>query len=486
MEPGITTRLFVRDMVEKETVEIGGPGAEFETMSSDGSRVFFRENGELYETNMNTATQTDLTASHGQGEASAGVQDAILGASEEGCDEGAPGECNLYFVAKGVLSGANAEGSAPIGGEDNLYVLRDGTSGWSATYIATLASEDEHDWYATRDFIFEEGDPCNCRGVERSLVSSRVSGNGRYVTFMSNRSLTGYDNADAVSGQRDEEVFLYDAVARRLVCASCNPTGARPVGVLDSDGRHRPLADPEDAWGAAEGQGQTAGEHWLAGIIPSWWSVYEGATRTTSFYQPRALSDSGRLFFESPDQLVPQATNGLMDVYEYEPAGVGSCTNSSVTFGERSLGCVSLISGGTSSAESEFYDASENGNDVFFITTSELAPADDETAYALYDAHVCSAEVPCASEPVSPPACSSGDSCKPAPAPQPQIFGPAPSATFNGAGNIAPPPVSVKATAKSSRCKTGFVKKNARCVKAKAKSRRGRAKRAGNKRRAGR
>ena len=41
-------------------------------------------------------------------------------------------------------------------------------------------------------------------------------------------------------------------------------------------------------------------------------------------YQQRYLSDDGRLFFNSFDSLVPQDTNGKADVYEYEPAGVGS------------------------------------------------------------------------------------------------------------------------------------------------------------------
>ncbi len=38
------------------------------------------------------------------------------------------------------------------------------------------------------------------------------------------------------------------------------------------------------------------------------------------------MSNSGRLFFDSPDALVPQDINGLEDVYEYEPTGEGSCT----------------------------------------------------------------------------------------------------------------------------------------------------------------
>ena len=121
--------LFVRDMVEKKTIKIGGADANFQTMSSDGSRIFYRENGELYEVNFETGTQTDLTANHGGSEANAGVQDAILGSSEDGS--------YVYFVATGVLaSGARS-------GADNLYVLHDGAGGWSTTYIATLSGEDE-------------------------------------------------------------------------------------------------------------------------------------------------------------------------------------------------------------------------------------------------------------------------------------------------------------------------------------------------------
>ena len=125
---------------------------------------------------------------------------------------------------------------------------------------------------------------------------------------------------------------------------------------------------------------------------------------------------------------------------------------------------------GLSSQESAFFDASENGDDVFFITEAKLAA--DATlghSYAVYDAHVCGGEgVPCVSEPVSPPPCSSGDSCKPAPSPQPEIFGPAPSATFSGAGNVTPiPPVTVKKITKKKpvKCGKGFTKEKNRCVK---------------------
>ena len=84
-------------------------------------------------------------------------------------------------------------------------------------------------------------------------------------------------------------------------------------------------------------------------------------------------------------------------------------------------------------------DASESGDDVFFLTTAKLVPQALENNLSMYDAHVCSAAQPCVPVAVSPPACSSGDACKAAPSPQPAIFGAPASATFSGTGNIAPP-----------------------------------------------
>ncbi len=394
--------LYVRDTVGEKTFQVGGLRAQYQTMTSDGSRVFFVENGDLYEFDTATDTQTDLTAAHGGGEESAGVKESVSDVSEDGS--------YVYFVASGVLAAGG------IGGSDNLYLLHETDRKWTTTHIATLSPEDEKSWYEA----WSEG-TLNLAGV-----SSRVSPDGRYLTFMSNRSLTGYDNLDANSSQPDEEVFLYDADTARLVCASCNPTGARPVGMLDS-ATSKLLVDNTSFWGNL-----SVKSHWLAGSIPGWMSKNNGQ----SSYQPRYLSDGGRLFFNSPDALVPKDTNGLEDVYEYEPSGVAGCATDVSTFSERSDGCVSLISSGTSSSESVFYDASENGDDVFFLTASRLTASDYDDSFDVYDAHVCSVSLPCVAEPVSPPACTSGDACKVAPSPQPEIFGPTPSATFSGTGNV--------------------------------------------------
>ena len=145
---------------------------------------------------------------------------------------------------------------------------------WETKFIATLSGEDAHDWEGTEG-LFPEA-------LGLAKLTARVSPDGRYLAFMSDRSLTGYDNHDANSGEPDEEVFLYDATQRnRLVCASCDPTGARPVGLLEGN--------VEDRSSIATGNW---GGRWLAGAFRD-----GNVEPEQAIYQSRYLSDSGRLFF---------------------------------------------------------------------------------------------------------------------------------------------------------------------------------------------
>lgn len=417
---------YVRDMTSEKTAPFGRPGGltEFESMSRDGARVFYVEpegvpsiqessegvgvRGELFVLDSHSGTTTDLTATHLAREHDADVMDKLLGISEDGS--------YVYFAAKGKL----AEGATP--GENNLYVAHFASGAWTLSFIAALSGEDEKDYSYGLD-----------SGRRLRSITSRVSPNGRFLAFMSDRSLTGYDNRDATSGEPDEEVYLYDAADGSLVCTSCDSTGARPIGVHEVEANSESLLiDAAGAWSGREEAQNLGRGHWLAAILPGGWRVRQNV----AFYQPRDLSDSGRLLFNSSDALAPQDTNGLADVYEYERSGVGGCAASSASFDARAGGCVSLITSGQSGAESTFFDASESGDDVFFVTASKLAAEDKDTAFDVYDAHVCAAAAPCLTKPVSPPACASGDSCKPPPSSQPQLFGPPPSATFSGTGNV--------------------------------------------------
>jgi WD40-like Beta Propeller Repeat len=477
--------LFMRDVRNEQTIELdalqggsggGTLGAQFQFANNNGSKVFFTdearltedstakyERPDLYECEMVEVANklscilSDLTVDRS---GHADVEGLVLAGSDDGS--------HLYFVAKGALTTegeVNGQGEKAVIGQDNLYMLRynNGKKTWEPpVFITFLSSEDNHDWEGG------EGD--------LESVTARVSPNGDYLAFMSDRSLTGYNNADAQSSQPDEEVFLYNALSGHLVCVSCNPTGERPTGVLDSSearGGEGLLVDQQKLW---------SGGRWLAGNVPGWTAMSLERSR----YQSRYLSDTGRVFFNSSDMLVPQATNGLMDVYEYQPDGVAGCNSSSPTFSELSGGCVGLISSGSSREESVFLDASAQGpggeeaEDVFFLTSTPLVSEDKDTAFDVYDAHVCDPVAPCSTKAVSPPPCVTAEACKAAPSPQPSIFGASASATFSGPGNLTlVPPTAM--------CSKGKKLSHGKCVKVKKKKKkRAKAKRASHNRRGGR
>jgi NHL repeat len=438
--------LYFRDVSRGETFEVdanqGGPPpgperqvAQFQTADAAGGTIFFTSAerltsdstarntfpaaADLYAYEVKSGKLTDLTVDHNSGE-SADVQGVVMGAAEDAS--------SVYFVARGVPSEtASSGGEKAVAGADNLYVERRNAGTWSISFIATLSSEDAPDWQAGGG-----------SGLDLATVSSRVSPNGRYLAFMSNRSLTGYDNTDATSGTADEEVFLYDAETNRLVCASCNQSGARPRGIFDSGKFPGLLVDRVGAWT----------EHWLAASVPGWTSV----DLQRALYQSRFLADDGRLFFNSPDDLVPQATSGKENVYEYQPEGVPRgkyiCTSSSSHFVSAAHGCVALISSGTSTEESAFLDASERSGgsgepagDVFFLTAAPLVPEDVNGSFDVYDARECTEAAPCitpTATKVAPP-CISSSTCRGTSTEQPPIFEAPPSVALMGNGNVVSP-----------------------------------------------
>ena len=461
----VGNHLYLRDMKHAETIQIdtaiapippplaGASNVGYQTATSDGRKVFFTDTArltpesnqvpipelagdpaDLYECEVIevkgklACDLKDLTPNDSMGERSADVLNVIPGASEDGS--------YIYFVANGVLAPHAVQGTCDNTTQTevpdakcNLYVSHDGT----VSLIAILSGEDAPDW-GGRNAQGAVGVAPEPR-PDLADVTTRVSPNGRYLAFMSSESLTGYDNTDvneATGKHADQEVFLYDAETKLLVCASCNPSGARPRGVFDT-------GQSGEGFGLVADRREIWNERWLAGSIPGW-TTEDHSTLTD--YQSRYLSDSGRLFFNSADALVKHDTNhrletingkseavGVEDVYEYEPNGRGSCAEAN--------GCVSLISSGTSEQESAFLDASASGNDAFFVTAQKLLPQDQDGNFDVYDARVCTEASPCLPPQVpQPQPCATSKSCNGTTSSTPALEAP-PTSTFQGPGNTA-------------------------------------------------
>ncbi len=298
--------LFVRDGSTLKQADAGaGGGGTFELASSDGSVAYFSKGGDLYRYATTTNTSTKLTSSADL----AGVLDAAANGS------------SLYYLRSGGLYRCAAANSAAANGCD------------SATKISAAADASNY---------------------PPATGTSRVSDDGSKLLFVSTTPLEDhnantYDNTDLVTGEPDSEIYLYDA-AVGITCVSCNPSNGRPTG---------------------------------SSSIPG--AVKNGAGLRA--YKPRVLVDGGkRVFFTSADALVPGDTNtfgaggaGVPDAYQWEASGEGGCT--------RPGGCTALLSSGREAIPSLFADASADGSDAYFLTGSSLVGA-DPGAIDLYDARV--------------------------------------------------------------------------------------------------
>jgi hypothetical protein len=453
----------------------GPQPAFFRDASTNGSRAFFTSRAELtndantgkednaanlYEYNVETGTLTDLTIVTGALESEDPDGATLLGFVNAGENGN-----YVYFVADGVLTiTPNSEGETAVPGSCqvepgenrssepmcNLYVEHYNGTDWEAPkFIARLAggdyrgnageeNGDGQDWLGyehEHSFTVDEAERASELDYGPGQHTARVTPDGTRLAFESERSLTRYENKEAESRKCQEsetgrcrEVYLYDALSGKLVCVSCDRSGARPVGPAELGGQEK---DPEG----------------------------HAFNEVSEFYLPRNLSESGgRLFFQSPDALVPQDSNGRLDVYEWEEDGVGGC--------HKEEGCVLPISDVAGAYESHFVDAGPNGDDVFIATADQLVSSDTDYRADVYDVRVGGGF------PVPPtsPECNNGDSCKPPVSPQPSIFGSAGSATFSGPGNatpIPPPsaPPSKKVAKKTVKCKKPKKRAREKCLR---------------------
>lgn len=329
-------------------------------VSTDGSRVYFTEAGKLFLREGSSLHQVDEAQGGGGAFQTATPTGAFALFTKGG---------HLYRYDAGSHSATDLTPSGGVVGV--LGASEDGSRVYYATASAVVL------WSSGATTTVASGAGAAAAGdYPPATGTARVAADGNRLLFLSKAPLTGFDNTDANTGQPDSEVFLWNATGASLTCISCNPTGERPIGPSTISGAY-----PNGSQGRAG-----AGE-----IV-------------TDAYKARNLSASAnRAFFDSGDALVSLDTDKASDVYEWEAQGTGGCTKAG--------GCLALISSGSDPEGATFVDASESGDDVYFLTSASLVGTDPGSR-DVYDARVGggfpvpSAPIPC-----------EGDACAPLPSP---------------------------------------------------------------------
>jgi hypothetical protein len=388
-----TGQIYMREPEVSRTIPIsaGTEPAYWRAATTDGSMVFYTEGQDLYRFNVSAFEESKKPESEALTEAReqlTGGDAGVLGTLGISTENGS----YVYFVATGVLAGdENGNREKAETGKGNLYEWHAG----DIIFISRLGTEDLYDEYNWRGVYKSNPDTAPAAGEK----SARVTPAGTTLLFTSRAQLTSYDNA----GQG--ELYLYDATSGRLVCVSCNPSGA-----------------------------PAASEAYLAGNP----SIAPVAERNA--FLTRNLSEGGsRVFFQTKEALLPQDKNEQTDVYEWEREGAGGadgCTRTSATFSESSGGCLYLISTGESDDPSYFGDASADGDDVFFFTRQALVGQDQDENDDLYDARV---EGGIAAQNPPPPTSCTGEGCL-GPIVSPPVLTAPSSTTFANVENLTPQP----------------------------------------------
>ncbi len=261
----------------------------------------------------------------------------------------------VYYVATGALAaGATA-------GNTNIFVWHNGVT----RYVGALTG-------ATNDFT-----NTSAAGFAKNFANTwRVSPDGLGLGFLYKGGVAG---PDPQSAHPYLQAYYYSYGDDSLTCASCPPSGAPSANVRFI------------------GPGADAG-------------VLLGAMSASRI----VATDGGRLFFTSPDALLPADTNGKKDAYEYEN------------------GKLHLISSGRGDANSYFMAASVDGSSAFFTTRDQLVGQDQDYNIDVYAARVNGGFA--SQNPSAPAVPCSADACQGPPS-SPPTEPNAGSSRYSGPGN---------------------------------------------------
>lgn len=371
--------------------------ADARAISTDGSHIYFRMDGQLY-VRLNGTTTKLISASKVTGAAVSGANATFMGASDDG-------HVVTFGSDEPLVAGATTGGLymynedddslrelAPIdvaGGDLLRGTLRTTADGKRVYFLtdAALTAGAPHgphqvNLYVTGDLptrliatVGDGSDLAKLTGGGEWFNEAQVSGDGRRLAFPSWEWLTG---PRAGTAGLYPQVYEYDLDADQLTCVSCPPGGGNPTGEAS-------LMD------SPAGQNVT----------------------------PVAFANDGTLFFESPDRLTADDTDDKIDVYAHDADGNH------------------LLSPNTPNYDVLITGNSADGRDVFIRTHETLTSDDRNGGYAdVYDLRIGGGfptTTPCAGE-----ACRGPQSAPPATA--------LPLASLSATDTSAATPFTTKAT----------------------------------------
>ena len=312
-----------------------------EKLTGDASTGVFDSGTDLYRYDALADELVDITGDQESNENPNGAEvQGLLGVGADGSSG--------YFAARGVLA------AGAIAGENNIYRFEEEGSGSFSFILVTTVG----------------GFPCVINSSGDNWSPSSYCGDSAIGAYVGKSSRVTPDGKELVF-TKNKQINIYSADTEEVTCLSCSDTGTESAGAAEL----------------------TAGFlNGTLGVVPS---VLPAARLTHS------VSDDGsRVFFQTPNSLVAEDTNGppdctyltdnpvigklkpsCIDVYEWEApdAPGGSCTKAEVNGG-----CLYLLSAGNSKEGSYLMDASSDGKVAFIATSSQLVPVDRDELYDVY------------------------------------------------------------------------------------------------------
>jgi hypothetical protein len=366
---------------------------EYRTASADGSEVAFGENGGgayLWIEGTTTALSvSEVEGSSGQ------VQPAVVrGVSRDGryvvfrasgeplTSDAPAGQANLYrydveagsleylLNGPGLTNGVGIGNGVATVSEDGNYVYFMDSS--NLTPDAAPGTTHTYVWHEGVVKLVANA-PVG-RPISYSYGNAVASPDGSYLVFDTETPLSVDTGVGPSPCGGCSQIYLYDAGADELSCASCPPDGSSPVA---------------------------------GAVIPE-------PEMGLSNHFPRMVTNQGQVFFDTTQPLVYRDSNGTSDVYVFRD------------------GKPRLISPGSQPFDAFFADISSDGRDVYFTTNQALVSQDRDGATDVYDARVGGGLI---SQNPPPPKECLRDDCKATPNAGPELpFGG--SEALSGPGNV--------------------------------------------------